>query len=178
MTKSTLHPGQTFPALLATSLAGETIDISTPGANAEWRMVVIYRGVHCPMCTKYLNKLEGFLERLSSVGIDLVAVSADSKEQLQEHLERLDISFPVYFGLTVEQMTSLGLYISNPRSEKETDHRFPEPGLFVINQHGDLHVVDLSNNPFVRPDIDTMLSGLEWIKNPDNHYPVRGTYSG
>ena len=177
MTKSTLHPEQPFPELLATSLAGESIDISKPGADAEWRMVVVYRGVHCPMCTKYLNKLEGFLDRLSSIGIDLVAVSADSKEQLQEHLERLDISFPVYFGLTVEQMTSLGLYISNPRSEKETDHRFPEPGLFVINQNGDLHVVDLSNNPFVRPDIDTMLSGLEWIKNPDNHYPVRGTYS-
>ena len=178
MTTSKLHPEGPFPQLLATSLDGDTMDIGKPGGDAEWRMVVVYRGEHCPMCTKYLNKLEGYLDRLSQAGIDVVAVSADSGEQLQQHLERLEITFPVYHGLSLEQMESLGLFISNPRSEKETDHRFPEPGLFVINRENNLHVVDISNNPFSRPDIETLVSGLEWIKNPDNNYPVRGAYRG
>ena len=42
MTKSTLHPEQPFPELLATSLAGESIDISKPGGkdwrHSEWKM--------------------------------------------------------------------------------------------------------------------------------------------
>lgn len=71
-------------------------------------------------------------------------------------------------------MKSLGLYISHPRSEQETDHPFAEPGLYVINEHGTLQVVDISNNPFVRPDLENLVSGLEWIRK--NDYPIRGTY--
>jgi len=78
------------------------------------------------------------------------------------------------WGLTIEQMQQLGLYISYPRSDKETDHPFAEPGLFVVNAEGNVQVVDVSNNPFVRPDIEQMYSGLKWIR--ENDYPIRGTY--
>jgi len=56
------------------------------------------------------------------------------------------------------------------------DHPFPEPGLFVINSQGNVQIVDISNNPFVRPDIETLINGLAWIRNPENNYPIRGTY--
>ena len=171
-----LHAGAAFPALPAQNLDGETVDISKPTGNADWHMVVVYRGKHCPMCTKYLNKLEAFIQPLAEIGISVAAVSGDSKEQLQAYLESLDVTFPLYYGLTVEQMQQLGLYISVPRSEKETDHLFPEPGLFVINADGNVQVVDISNNPFVRPDQETLVSGLQWIRNPDNNYPIRGTH--
>ena len=32
--------------------------------------------------------------------------------------------FPVGYDLSLDQMRKLGLYISTPRSEKETDRRF------------------------------------------------------
>ena len=118
-----------------------------------------------------------FIPRLSEGNFEVVAVSADSEDQLNAHMEKLDISFPIYHGLSIEKMQELGLYISIPRSEKETDHLFPEPGLFVINNEGNVQVVDVSNNPFVRPDLETLLNGLEFIRNPDNNYPIRGTYS-
>ena len=172
-----LVPSSPFPAVLAANLDGETHDISRPVDGMTWQMLVVYRGTHCPMCTKYLDKLEGYISRLAELGVGVAAVSADNREQLEDHLGRLSISFPIYYGLDMETMQALGLYISNPRSEKETDHRFPEPGLFVINEQGELHVVDISNNPFVRPDIEVLVSGLEFIKNPDNNYPIRGTYA-
>ena len=34
------------------------------------------------------------------------------------------------------QMLALGLYVSEPRSEEETDRPFAEPGVFVINADG------------------------------------------
>ena len=73
-------------------------------------------------------------------------------------------------------MKALGLYISVPRSEQNIDHLFLEPGLFVINADGDVQVVDVSNNPFVRHEHETLVSGLTWIRNPDNNYPIRGTH--
>ncbi len=171
-----LHAGAEFPALPATGREDRVVDISEPTGDADWQMVVVYRGRHCPLCTKFLNALAGFRQRLLDIGIDIAAVSADSKEQLEEHLSRLDVNFPLFHGLTLEQMQDLGLYISIPRSEKETDHNFAEPGLFVINTAGEVQVVDLSNNPFSRPDLEVFVSGLEWIRAPENNYPIRGTF--
>ena len=109
-------------------------------------MVVVYRGRHCPLCTKYLNQLETLREALRETGVDLIAVSGDSAEQLAEHRDRLKVSFPLAHGLTEAQMREMGLYVSLPRSPQETDHNFAEPGVFVINENDTLHVVDISNN--------------------------------
>lgn len=176
MNTSKLHAGTGFPALDVHDRDGAIVDIGKPTGDADWQMVVVYRGRHCPLCTKYLSKLAGYRQRLLDIGVDIAAVSADSKEQLEEHLTQLDVNFPVFHGLTLEQMQGLGLYISVPRSEKETDHDFAEPGLFVINADGRLQVVDVSNNPFARPDLEVLVSGLEWIRAPGNNYPIRGTY--
>lgn len=172
-----LQAGDAFPTnITVTAGDGSTRTLGKAEGDADWQMIVVYRGKHCPLCTKYLNQLEGFKDRLLEGKVELVAVSGDSLEQLQEHREKLDVSFPIYFGLSQEQMQTLGLYISYPRSPQETDHNFAEPGLFVVNEEGNLHVVDLSNNPFIRPELEPLASGLEWIRNPDNNYPIRGTF--
>ncbi len=178
MMTSKLHAGDEFPSLPVHNRGGDVVDISQPTNGADWQMVVVYRGRHCPLCTKFLNGLAGYRQRLRDIGIDIAAVSADSQEQLEEHLDRLgEVNFPLHYGLSPEQMQNLGVYVSIPRSEQETDHNFAEPGLFVVNAEGGLQVVDYSNNPFARPDLETLVSGLEWIRNPENNYPIRGTFS-
>ncbi len=171
-----LHPGDDFPVIEAKLLSGETLNLAKPQHGLDWKMVVVYRGQHCPLCTRYLNELEQLKNALAQTGVDLIAISGDSKAQLQNHMENLNVTFPIAYGLSVEQMNELGVYISNPRSKEETDHPFAEPGLFVVNNEGKVHVVDISNNPFVRPDLKSLISGLEWIRNPVNNYPIRGMY--
>ncbi|WP_260260278.1 redoxin family protein [Vibrio intestinalis] len=170
-----LKAGGQFPEMEATLLDGTAVTLGKPRAGATWQAVFVYRGKHCPLCTKYLNELETYQQAFSEAGVDVLAVSADAKHQLEQHLEKLDISFPIAYGLTEAQMQTLGLYISIPRSEQETDHNFAEPGLFIVNEHGNLHVVDISNNPFVRPELGALTRGLAWIRDPNNHYPIRGT---
>ncbi len=171
-----LHAGAKFPEINATLLSGEKVLLSQPNGDKDWKLVLVYRGRHCPLCTKYLNEMEQHIQSLYDIGVDIIAVSGDSKEQLLSHQEKLNVSFPLAYGLTQEQMQALGLYISVPRSEKETDHNFAEPGLFVINQDGNVQVVDISNNPFVRPSLAEFVSGINWIRNPENNYPIRGTF--
>ena len=170
--------GAPFPELIAKDLDGNSVDVGSIRGDATWKLVVVYRGRHCPLCTKYLNQLERQLSALTDIGVEVAAVSADSREQLESHLEKLTVSFPLYYGLTTSQMKALGVYVSVPRSEKETDHNFAEPGLFVVNENRGVQVVDISNNPFVRPELETLVSGLAWIRNPDNDYPIRGTWAG
>lgn len=168
--------GAKFPELIVKDRHGKQVDISKPANGCDWKMVIVFRGVHCPLCTKYLKSLPALLQRFKDAKIDVAAVSADSVEQLGKHLEALefDDSFPIYCGMTVEQMQNLGLYVSYPRSEKETDHLFAEPGLFVIDEGKNTRLIDISNGPFARPDLEQVIFGLEWIRN--NEYPIRGTY--
>ena len=81
------------------------------------------------------------------------------------------------YDLSIERMEMLGLYISAPRSAAETDRPFSEPGLFVINSDNRVQLIDISNGPFARPELAALVNGLAFIKNPENNYPIRGTYS-
>ena len=169
-----LHAGSQFPDIEVQMLDSEIKLLGKPENGHDWKLVVVYRGRHCPICTKYLNQLETIKTSFAEAGVDIIAISADSKEQLESHLESLDISFPIAYGLTIEQMNTLGLYISDPRSEKETDHPFAEPGVFVVNAEGNIQIIDISNAPFVRPELEALANGLSFIRK--NDYPIRGTH--
>ncbi|MEP3423027.1 MAG: redoxin domain-containing protein [Erythrobacter sp.] len=176
MASQKLVAGSTFPETTVAGLNGEDLVLSKPAAPSDWRLVVVYRGKHCPICTRYLIELEGILPELKKLGIDAVSVSADPKEKAEAQMADVGPSFPVGYGLTIDQMDQLGLYISHPRSPEETDRPFAEPGLFVINEAGKLQIVDISNAPFARPELSSMLMGLTFIRNPENNYPIRGTH--
>jgi peroxiredoxin len=139
------------------------------GGEGRWQMVVVYRGRHCPLCRRYLKTLDDLLEDFRSIGTEVVAVSGDPKEKAESEVTEEGWRFPVVYDLSPEAMHTLGLYISEPRSPQETDRLFPEPGLFVVNPEGLAHIIDVSNAPFARPDLQGVLNGRE------RGYPIRGT---
>ncbi len=171
-----LQAGTTMPQITLPRLGGGTVTTGTPEKGHDWQMVVVYRGKHCPLCTRYLKQLNQMQQDFYNTGVAIIAITADSQVQQAEHQEKMQVDLPLGHGLSIEQMQQLGLYISHPRSPQETDHPFPEPGLFVINSEGTIQVVDLSNNPFVRPELTALADGLAWIRDPQNNYPIRGTY--
>lgn len=164
--------GSPFPETRVQILGGDEIDLAVP--SKEWRMVVVYRGKHCPLCTKYLTALNDKVADLSEIGIDVVAVSGDPEEKAEVQMDLVKPAYPVGYGLTIDQMHSLGLYISKPRSDQETDRPFAEPGVFVINDDGAVQIVDISNAPFARPDLDSLVGGLAFVRK--HEYPIRGTH--
>ena len=170
-----LKSGDIFPKEEVARLGGGTLMLGQPEGGRDWQMVVVYRGLHCPICKKYLGKLEELKERFHSMGLDVVAVSGDPEEKAREMARELALTVPVGYGLTTGQMKALGLYVSAPRGPQETDRPFPEPAVFVINGEGRLHIVDISNAPFARPDLEALAGGLEFIRA--NDYPIRGTWA-
>lgn len=165
-----LAAGGVVPAITVPKVGGGEIAIGNTGS---WQMVVVYRGKHCPICRSYLKGLDGLYDEFRAGDTEVAAVSGDPKEKAESEAVEEGWHFPVGYGLTTEQMRQLGHYISEPRSTQETDRPFPEPGLFVINPQGLVHIVDLSNAPFARPDLKGVLNGLKFIK--ERGYPIRGT---
>ncbi|MEL6647532.1 MAG: redoxin family protein [Pseudomonadota bacterium] len=168
-----LHAGEIFPKQTVAQLGGGDLILGVPNEDRDWQMVVVYRGLHCPLCKKYLTQLEAIKGKYHALGVDVVAVSGDPEEKARAMVDETGLSVPVGYGLSEAQMHDLGLYVSDPRSPQETDRPFPEPGVFVINDEGRLQIVDISNAPFARPDLEALVGGLEFVRA--NAYPIRGT---
>ena len=137
-------------------------------------MLFVYRGRHCPRCKKFLNKLNAALPNWTA-HMDIVVVSADTEEKALADAAEFGWTFDLCHGLTERQMHELGLYVSEPLSEAETNSNFAEPGAFGIQPDGKLMLVDISNGPAARPDLEELLDGM--IFNITNNRPVRGTVS-
>jgi peroxiredoxin len=167
---SKLAAGSAFPALSVPRLGGGDI---APAAMQGWRLVVVYRGRHCPLCKIYLRTLDGLMEEFTGAGVSPVALSGDPEEKAAADVAEHGWRFPVGYGLSVPQMRELGLYVSEPRSPQETDRPFPEPGLFLLNPEGRVQIVDISNAPFARPELGGVLRGAKLIQ--ERGYPIRGT---
>lgn len=171
------NAGAPFTTMTVAKLGGGLMTLGQPENGHDWQLVVVYRGKHCPLYTAYLAELNGLLPDFNALGVDVIAVSADPKEKAQAQMELVAPAFAVGCDLSVDQMRKLGLYISDPRSLEETDRPFAEPGLFVVNADGNLHLTDISNAPFARPELAKLVGGIRFMRNPENNYPIRGTAS-
>ncbi len=169
-TSSKPRAGQALPEFGFDTVGHGRVDFSGSGG---WRLLVIYRGKHCPLCVNYLDTLNGLLDQYTEAGVKVCALSADPPERARQQVEAEGWRFPVGYGLSEPDMRRLGLYVSAPRSPEETDRPFPEPAVYVLNPAGLLQIVDISNAPFARPDLAGLLGGIRFIQA--NDYPIRGT---
>jgi len=166
---SKLEAGAPMPEIALPKVGGGTVQIGGPG---RWQLVIVYRGKHCPLCNKYLTRLQELKPDYDASDTEVVAVSTDPQEKAEAQVEALGLSVPVGYNLSIAQAHDLGLYISNPRTPQETDAPYAEPGTFLINPDGHLQIIDISSAPFSRPDLAALLRGIKFIR--EKNYPIRG----
>lgn len=170
-------PGAAFQSINVPQLGGGTLDLGARSSADHWKLVVVYRGRHCPICTRYVGQLSALLPELAALNIDVAAVSADSAARASQHMAEIAPKFPVGYDLSIEQMQALGLYISSPRNGMDVERPFAEPGLFVVDEEGVIKIADISNVPFARPDLKSLVGGLKFLRGLTAPYPVNGTYA-
>lgn len=81
--------------------SGEVVLGQASNSNV-WQLVVIYRGQHCPICTRYLSELNDVLPELKTLNIETVAVSADPEDKARVHLAQINPGFDVGCNLSIE----------------------------------------------------------------------------
>ncbi|HEY9136566.1 MAG TPA: peroxiredoxin-like family protein [Pseudomonadales bacterium] len=163
---------KTFPALSLQTLKGKSLLLGQP-SKGQWQLLVFYRGLHCPICKKYLGQINEMKADFDKMNVQLVAVTTDPEEKAKKFADELGLNFELAYGLSIDQARDLGLYISTPMDSTETDQPFAEPGLFFIRPDGGLHFAEVSSAPFCRPDLEMIKMGIGFIQDKD--YPARGT---
>jgi len=135
-------------------------------------MIVFYRGLHCPICRKYLNELEKYYDEFVSQGVDIIAISSDTKARALETQKKWKLKkTTIGYGISIETGRKWGLFISKAKNENEPD-LFIEPGLFLIRPDKTLYGSIVSTMLFARPPIEEVLRSIIGINK--SNYPARG----
>ncbi len=160
-----------FPSLSLPTISGKSLVLGEP-PQGQWQLLVMYRGLHCPICKKYLGQINDMKADFDKMNVQIVAVSTDPEEKAKTFADESGLEFEVAYDLSVDQARDLGLYISSPLDSAETDRPFAEPGMFFIRPDGGLHFSEVASVPFCRPDLEMIKMGIGVIQEKD--YPARG----
>ncbi len=171
-----IKPRQPVPSLQFNVLDGGQWTLADQRPE-HFTMVVVYRGLHCPVCRRYLTELNGMIGEFEKRGVITVITSSDSEEraraaQTQWGLDKLTVGY----GLSVEKAREWGLFISTGRgltsAGVEEPALFAEPGLFLVKPDRTLFWASISTMPFGRPHFTEIAQAIDFVVSKD--YPARG----
>ena len=178
MILQSLMPRHPVPALNVPLVTGERFVLgATPGERFD--LVVFYRGLHCPLCAKYLLELERLVPEFEKRGVKVVAVSSDNEKRGKAMAEKVKASSLKFaYGLSLRNARQWGLYISASRGKTsigiDEPELFSEPGVFIVKPDGTLYYGAVQTMPFARPPFQDLLGAIDFAIA--NDYPARGEY--
>ncbi len=175
-----LYPRQKTPDLTLPLLGGGMFDLGREPSE-RGTLVVAYRGLHCPICVKYLTELESKVEAFAARGVGVIALSTDGQDRAAAMAEKVGAkNLRIAYDLSLQTARDWGLYISTGNGVTsagvEEPDLFAEPGLFLVTPQQTLYFGSVQTMPFTRPPLGELLGALDFViaKN----YPARGEYHG
>lgn len=171
-----LKPRQPAPPLEVDTLDGGRWTLAGQKPQ-NFSMVVFYRGLHCPVCRKYLGELNGLAGEFEKRGVSILVASTDVRERAGQAKAQWGLAnLKVGYGVSVDTARQWGLYISTGRGLTsagiEEPPLFAEPGLFLVKPDGTLYWGSVSTMPFARPYFSEILQGVDFAIS--KNYPARG----
>jgi peroxiredoxin len=175
-----LLPRQSVPELRVPTLAHGEFDLAGD-APESFTLIVFYRGLHCPICLKYLRELGNLLHEYERRGTKVIAISSDNIERAREMGRKVGVD-GLRFGhsLPLTMARQWGLYISASRGKSSINidepTLFSEPGMFLVKPDGTLYYGAVQTMPFARPVFSELLQAIDFAITKS--YPARGEYDG
>lgn len=179
MSISALLPRLPVPSLSVPLVGGERFVLGAqPGERFD--LIVFYRGLHCPICTKYLIELERLAPEFQNRGVRVLAVSSDTAERAHSMAQKVKAAnLPIGYDLDLQVARQWGLYISASRGKTsigiEEPAIFSEPGVFIVRLDGTLYYGSTQTMPFARPSFQDLLGAIDFAIA--NDYPARGEFT-
>ena len=164
-------PKQQAPKLEIPLLSGGSWNLADAKPE-NFTLIVFYRGLHCPICKKYLEQLESLLPQFQEQGTEVIAISMDTEKRAR--LSRMKWDIPnLKLGYQLDEQTARdwGLYLSAGVKDGEPAV-FSEPGLFLINSDHSVYYGAINSNPWGRPYLASFVKAVDYIISAN--YPARG----
>ena len=171
-----LMPNKPVPALELSLAGGGRFTLSAEKPR-HFTLVVFYRGLHCPICRRYLSELESLLPDFEKRGVPVIAASSDAQDRAEQAKSGWGLkNLRIGHGLSIDEARAWGLYVSRSNGMTSAGvvepDLFNEPGLFIVRADATLYWGTTSTMPFGRPHFNEILQSLDFVI-PKN-YPARG----
>lgn len=164
-------PGEKIPNVLFHCLEEGETELSSL-LESSLLLLLVYRGLQCPLCKNQLLKLDSLSTEFQDREVNILAVSADTRERAIQARWEWDIeNFELAYDLDIDVARQLGLYISKARKDSEMPY-FTEPGIFLIEPDNSLYAAWIASFPLARPDFADILKVIDFRK--ENKVPARG----
>lgn len=153
-------------------IIGTRWDLDKQDGAKPWRLIVVYRGLHCPLCKEQLQTLSARLRDFVDAGCIVVTATMEDKARADEAHAKWELGdLPLAYELDDALVRDFGLYVSEAISDNEPD-RFAEPAMLLL-KNTTLHAAWVQSVPFARPTIDDLFETISFLDEKD--YPPRGT---
>jgi peroxiredoxin len=143
-------------------------------------VLFFYRGKWCPVCSKYLNNYQDSLNILKDMGVNVVAITPESIENVEQTVKLHNLGFTVIydcqeqimkdydlmFNVTKEYQDLIlkDLTIDIAKNNGRDAARLPVPATYIINRQGIIVAVqfdpDYNNRATVKWMIQNLASAL------------------
>ena len=170
-----LKAGDKAPDLTGYDQQGKQIGLKKLIENGPL-VLFFYRGKWCPVCSKYLNDYQDSLKYITDQGVNVVAITPESIENVEQTVkfhnltfkviydcqEKIMADYDVMFSVTKEYQskilssTSIDIAKNNGRDEA----RLPVPATFIINKDGIIVATQFDPDYKNRASVKWMLQNL------------------
>jgi peroxiredoxin len=139
-------------------------------------ILFFYRGKWCPVCSRYLNNYQDSLKVLVDQGFNIVAITPESIENVEQTVKLHNLTFTVIYDCQEKIMKDYGVifnvtkeYQDKILSELSVDIaknngrdavRLPVPATYIINKEGIIVAVQFDPDYKNRATIKWMLKNL------------------
>lgn len=157
--------GESIPDIELSNHQGDAINLRE--ASSENTLFVFYRGGWCPFCSTELAELALIEDSLYSMGFNIVAISPDTPEFLQQSMDSVEMNYTLLSDSMMKASKAFGIayrlddetfqnYMANGLNLEERSgqkhHLLPVPAVFLTNGDG---IIDFQYvNPNYRERID------------------------
>ena len=175
-----LIPRKPVPELNVPTLAHGGFNLHSESPQ-NFSLIVFFRGLHCPLCIKYLKELGQLLPDLAQRGVSVIAISSDDESRAMEMSTKVGVADRRFgYDLALSVAKQWGLYISEGIGKTsigvEEPKRFAEPGVFLIKPDHTLYYGAVQTMPFARPSFTDLMMAIDF--SISKNYPARGEYVG
>ena len=139
-------------------------------------VLFFYRGKWCPVCSRYLNNYQDSLKMITDQGFNVVAITPESIENVEQTVKFHNITFKVIYDCQEQIMKdydvmfdvtreyqdrilnsfSIDIALNNGREEAH----LPVPATFIINRQGIIVAAQFDPDYHNRASVKWMLQNL------------------
>lgn len=170
-----LKAGDKAPFFTGYDQTGKRVE-STKILESGPMVLFFYRGKWCPVCSKYLNDYQDSLNILTGMGVNVVAVTPESIENVEQTVRLHNLTFTVIYDCQEQIMKDYNVMFTvtadyqesvmkkhsidiAKNNDRDVAH-LPVPATFIINREGIIVAVYFNPDYHDRASVKWMIQNL------------------